>query len=259
MKWEFPLLVINNLMQGPFFYEFAGLLLKYGMCGRLVCSSPVKHIAEQFRVSREFPEYQPNYNVSPTEQVLIIRKDGEKQLVSSRWGFVPSWSKDLSVGAKMINARAETVSTKEAFRSAFRLNRCLIVADGFYEWEKSGKKRVPVYITLRSGKPFGIAGLYNTWKAPEGREVCTCTLITAEPNDLLGQIHNRMPVIVPEERNDFWLDPKNRDYEGLQTMLKPYPSEEMQYLRVSGKVNMAGYNSPDNIRPIADESITSLL
>jgi putative SOS response-associated peptidase YedK len=129
------------------------------------------------------------------------------------------------------------------------MHHCLIIADGFYEWRKEDRRKVPVYIRLKTRKPFGFAGLYNTWVSPEGEAICTCTVVTTEANELLREVHNRMPVIVPRDKEDFWLNPRNEDWEGLQAMLKPYPSEEMEYYRVSTKVNSVAYNSPENITP----------
>jgi len=217
-----------------------------------VSSSPIRDIAETFGVGQTDIKYEPNYNVAPTQRILIINNKGKKQIMLCRWEFVPSWAKDLSVGNRMINARAETVATKRSFRSAFRRHRCLIIADGFYEWRKEDRRKVPVYIRLKTRKPFGFAGLYNTWVSPEGEAICTCTIITTEANELLREVHNRMPVIVPREKEDFWLNPKNEDWEGLQAVLKTYPSEDMEYYRVSPKVNSVAYNSPENIKPAQD-------
>ena len=220
------------------------------MCGRFDCHSPISDIARTFGAFQTDVQYEPNYNIAPSQQVLIINNMGNKQLLSCRWGFVPSWAKDLSAGNKMINARAETVASKSAFRSAFMNHRCIVIADGFYEWLREGKKKVPVYIRLKSGKPFGLAGLYNAWVSDNGEAVCTCTVITTDANDLLSGIHDRMPVIIPSDKEDLWLDPENEDQQGLQALLKPYPSEEIEYYEVSSKVNCVVNNSPENIRPV---------
>jgi len=166
---------------------------------------------------------------------------------------MPSSEKDLSFGNRLINARAETVATLPTFRIAFMKQRCLVIADGFYEWRREGTKKVPVYVRLKSGRPFGMAGLYNTWVADTGEAVCTSTIITTEANELLMDVHDRMPVIVARDKEDFWLDPQNKELAGLQKLLTPYPSEEMEYYRVSTNVNSVAYNSPENIRPIEAE------
>jgi putative SOS response-associated peptidase YedK len=220
------------------------------MCGRFVCSSPLRVISQVFGVEQPHLEFEPNYNTTPTQKILIINNEGRKQIVYCKWGFLPSWAKDPAVGNRMINARAETVATKPAFRSAFKKRRCLIVADGFFEWLEEGRRKVPVYIRLTSNEPFGFAGLYNTWISPEGEAVCTCTIITTEANRLLKEVHDRMPVIVPRDREDFWLDPMNEDHDSLLTVLKAYPSEEMEYYRVSPRMNSPAFKSPDNVVPV---------
>ena len=220
------------------------------MCGRFVCSSPLREISEAFGVQLPSLDFKPSYNTAPTQKILIINNEGKKQIVYCKWGFVPSWAKDFSIGNRMINARAETVATKPAFRSAFKKRRCLIIANGFFEWLTEGRRKVPVYIKLKSDKLFGFAGLYNTWISPEGEAVCTCTIITTEANELLSEVHDRMPVIVPRDKEDYWLDPKNEDYEGLIAMLKPYPPREMDYYRVSPRVNSPAFNLPENVEPL---------
>jgi putative SOS response-associated peptidase YedK len=150
----------------------------------------------------------------------------------------------------MINARAETVADKPSFRSAFIKQRGLIIADGFYEWRKKDKKKIPVYIHLRSGNPFGFAGLYSSWTSPDGERVCTCAIITTNSNTLLQPVHDRMPVIIPKDKEALWLDPHVDDKMILQGLLKPYSSEEMTAVDVSPAVNSPGHNSPDNIQPV---------
>jgi putative SOS response-associated peptidase YedK len=149
----------------------------------------------------------------------------------------------------MINARAETVAEKPSFREAFLKQRCLVVADGFYEWRKDGKIKKPMYIHLRSGQPLGFAGPYNTWKSQEEEQVCTSTIITTEANELLAPIHDRMPVITPEDKFATWLEPSEQDKNALKKLLMPYPSEELEAYEVSAKVNSVQYNAPDIIKP----------
>ena len=197
------------------------------MCGRFVRSSSIREIADYFNIGHPSFEVEPSYNVAPTQDIIIINYRGVKQLVKCHWGFAPSWAKDLSVGYKMINARSETVAEKLTFKAAFRKQRCLVIASGFYEWQKDKKKKVPVYISLKSGKPFGFAGLYNVWTSPEGENICTCTILTVEANDLLSAIHDRMPVIIPRDKEDIWLNPEMEDVELLKGFLGPFPSKEM--------------------------------
>lgn len=223
------------------------------MCGRFVRSSPISSIAEAFNVQQASIEIAPSYNISPAQEIVIISKKGTRKLMRCRWGFLPSWARDHSMGSRMINARAETVASKPAFTSAFRKQRCLVVADGFYEWRMAKPKKIPVYIHLKSGRPFGFAGLYNPWTSPEGKTFCTCTIITTGANELLGAVHDRMPVIIPQEKEDLWLNPEEQDQDILLELLKPYPAGEMEMHEVSAKVNYPAYNSPDAIKPASRE------
>jgi putative SOS response-associated peptidase YedK len=206
-------------------------------------------VADYFNVDEPSFDIEPSYNVAPTQEIIIINNKGSKQIVKCHWGFVPSWAKDISVGNDMINARAETVAEKRSFKAAFRKQRCLVIANGFYEWQKDKKRKIPVYISLKSGKPFGFAGLYNVWVSPEGKKICTCTIITTEANDLLSTIHDRMPVILPRDKEDLWLDPSVEDIDVLMGLLSSYPSEDMEMRTVSDRVNSPRVNSRDNVRP----------
>ena len=181
--------------------------------------------------------------------MLCVIRDVETRIGPLRWGLIPSWAKDPAIGNRLINARAETVAEKPSFRSAFAKRRCLVVADGFYEWRKTGKGKVPVYITLRSKRPFGFAGLYEHWKAPDGKEIRTCTIITTDSNELVRPIHDRMPVILPKAVEDRWLDPGEHDRGRLQALLQPYPSEEMDAYDVTTVVNNTRHDAPDCIAP----------
>lgn len=218
------------------------------MCGRFTRSQSVQVIAEEFRVEQVSGDLGPSYNVAPTQKVAVIITDGARQLVPVQWGLVPSWAKDPSVGSKMINARAETVAEKASYRNAFKRRRCLVVADGFYEWQKAGDAKRPIYIRLKSGKPFGFAGLYEVWKSPEGKELTTCAIITTEANELMKPIHERMPVIIPAERRDEWLDAATEGKDRLLDMLRPYPADEMEAYPVSRRVNSPRNNSPECIK-----------
>ena len=205
------------------------------MCGRFVVISDFSVIAEAFNVREITYDYRPSSNVLPSHQIAAVIHDGVNRLVQFRWGLIPSWAKDPSIGSRLINARAETLAEKPSFRNAFKKRRCLIVADGFYESLKEGKKKIPFYFRLKSGRPFGFAGLYETWRSPEGQPIHTCTIITTEPNDLVQPIHNRMPVIIPREQESFWIDTAVQDYMSLKAILRPYATSEMEMISPSSR------------------------
>lgn len=214
------------------------------MCGRFVCKSTLDELVEVFQIdeiSDDLPG--PSYNIAPGESVPAIIGNGKRKLGKLQWGLVPSWAKDPEIGHKMINARAETLTEKPSFREAFKKRRCLIVADGFYEWRKDGDEKVPMYIYLKSHLPFAFAGLYEIWYSPEGERLSSCAIITTGPNSLMKSIHDRMPVIIPVYGYDIWLDRKVTDPEVLQAMLVPYPAEEMAAYEVSKWVNSPKNNS----------------
>jgi len=222
------------------------------MCGRFEIHSAFKIIAELFGIDGRFYDLQPNYNVAPSQNVaIVVREEGRNVLRSCRWGFLPPWAKDPAEGHKMINARAETLAEKPSFRQAFRLHRCLVVADGFFEWKKEGKLKQPVYIRLRSRQPFGFAGIYSDWTSPTGERLCTAAIITSRANELVCPIHDRMPVIVPADKHGLWLDPKVNDPGLLLPVLAPYPADEMECFAVSSKVNSVKFSSPENIEPLS--------
>ncbi|HDZ61661.1 MAG TPA: SOS response-associated peptidase [Nitrospirae bacterium] len=220
------------------------------MCGRFSLTSNISSILKEFDLSDVPFELSPEYNIAPGRDIVIVINDGANRLIKCRWGFIPSWARDPSIGHKMINARAETVTEKPSFRTAFKKHRGLVVADGFYEWLKQDKKKIPQYVHLKSGRPFGFAGLYSSWNSPEGKKIFTCTIITTTANNILEPIHNRMPVIIPKDRQKLWLDPEVYDGKILQSLLKPYPDEEMEGYEVSDKVNSPSYDSPNSIIPI---------
>jgi putative SOS response-associated peptidase YedK len=210
--------------------------------------SPFVAVTERFHAAAP-QDFRPRYNIAPGQDVLCVIRDGENRIEHLRWGLIPFWAKDPAIGNRLINARAETVAEKPSFRSAFAKRRCLVVADGFYEWRPEGKRKVPVYVFLKSKKPFGFAGLYENWKDPGGREIRTCTIITTEANDLVRPIHDRMPVILPEGVEDRWLDPSEGSRERLQAILTPYPAGEMAAFEVTSIVNSAAHDAPDCITP----------
>ena len=225
------------------------------MCGRFVLVSPFYVISELFCIKEEPQDLIPSYNITPGQPVYAVLRDERNdtnRLARFRWGLVPSWAKDPSVGNRMINARAESVAEKPSFKKAFRDSRCLVVADGFYEWQKTGRMRVPFFVRLKSGQPFGMAGLYETWVSPVGERLRTCTIITTHANHLLSPIHDRMPVIVPREKQPFWLDRSVRDREDILDILKPFPPEEMEAYRVSGAVNSPLNDNHALILPVPD-------
>ena len=221
------------------------------MCARYTLISEIPVIVEQFGVQEIEVEFRPRYNIAPTQQAPAIVNDGDNRLVQFRWGLIPSWAKDKSIGNKMINARAETLAEKPSFRQAFRKRRCIIPADGFYEWKKEGSGKVPYYIHLNTGKPFGIAGLYETWTSPDGETLSTCTLITTEPNSFMQPLHNRMPVILPPDAYARWLDPANQKTDELRTLLGPGPPGIMAAHAVSKTVNSPANDIPECIEPAA--------
>ena len=208
------------------------------MCGRFTLRTPMSKIAEVFGLD-ETLDVEPRYNVAPTQQVVAIRPGptaDNRELALLRWGLIPHWADDPSIGNRMINARAETVAGKPSFRQAFKKRRCLVVADGFYEWKKIDGKKQPYYIHLKDDQPFGFAGLWERWNR-EGEEIQSCTIITTEPNELMKPIHNRMPVIVQPTDYDRWLDLDFQNGEALEQVLRRYPADAMETFPVSTLVN----------------------
>ena len=220
------------------------------MCGRFTLTTNLGAIAKRFGVARFLEEVGPRYNIAPTQTVIVVSADGARHLTEMRWGLIPSWAKDPAIGNRMINARAETVATKPAFRAALRKRRCLILADGFYEWQPVGRRKQPVYITLKTREPFSFAGLWESWTSPDREEMKTCTIITTEANELLKPIHDRMPVILVKDAEAIWLDPTMQEPERLLSHLKPYPSDEMEVYPVSAKVNSPANDGPGCIQPL---------
>lgn len=192
----------------------------------------------------------PRYNIAPTQSVIVVGDDGKRYLKQMKWGLIPSWAKDPSIGNRMINARVETLAEKPAFRAALKKRRCLIPADGFFEWQKLGKVKQPVRIVLKSREPFGFAGLWEHWTSPEGEEVLSCTIITTEANEVLRSIHNRMPVILMQVAESIWLDPQVQEPEKLLPLLRQYPSDQMEFYPVSREVNSPVVDKPSNIEPL---------
>jgi putative SOS response-associated peptidase YedK len=221
------------------------------MCGRFTLRTPPKDLVEVFQLLHAL-EMVPRYNIAPTQPVAVVRQGATcRELSLLRWGLIPSWAKDTKIGASLINARADTIATKPSFRTAFRRRRCLIPADGFYEWKKGeGKTKQPFYIRLKKDYPFAFAGLWEHWECPDNSAIDSCTIVTTDANDTLRPLHDRMPVILPEEDYDRWLDPKGDDPTQLCELLKPYPSEEMIAFPISTLVNNARNESAQCIEPL---------
>ena len=224
------------------------------MCGRFVLMTVGKDLAKRFGLEEE-PDLRPRYNIAPTQMVVIIRLDRDtlqKRLVQVKWGLVPFWAKDTAIGNRLINARAETAAEKPAFRSAFKTRRCLVPADGFYEWQKrKGDQKQPYFVSNADGSPFAFAGLWESWTAPEGEIIESCTILTTDANDLTRPIHDRMPVILKSKDYNLWLDPEVKDPKLLKPLLQPYPSERMKAEPVSPKVNKARYDAPDCVEVVS--------
>ena len=218
------------------------------MCGRFNLRTPLTVLAEKFLfdlgpLAKE--AFRPRYNIAPTQYIAAVRLDsqGKRQLAMLHWGLIPSWAKDTKIGYSTINARGDTVATKPAFRSAFKKRRCLVLADGFYEWEKTGKVKLPWLYEVDGGKPFAFAGLWEWWQ-PAGAEKSleSCTIVTTDANELASQVHNRMPVILDAEDYDGWLA-------GEDIPLIPFPPERMTARPISTYVNNARNEGPECIKP----------
>lgn len=206
------------------------------MCGRYTLTTDSQKIAESFGVEPTLTAM-PRYNIAPTQNVVAIIRNGTAHLSTLRWGLIPFWAKDEAIGSRLINARAETLAEKPSFKNLLRKRRCLVIADGFYEWRTEGKEKIPMYITLQEQQPFAFAGLWDTWKNPAGESIQTCTIITTEPNELMVSIHNRMPAILRPGAYEDWLNPQLHDEHVLTHWLKPYPAELMKARPVSKLVN----------------------
>ena len=221
------------------------------MCGRFSLTADLGELASRFEFDGNLLDLESNYNVAPTQNVLTVIGGDNRRSGFMRWGLIPHWAKTASIGSRMINARAETVAQRPAFREAFRRRRCLVLADGFYEWQRAGSVRKPMRIVMESGEPFAFAGLWAMWRDSEGNRIPSCTIITTEANDLLRPIHSRMPVILPREMEEFWLDRDVQDTAVLENALTSYPSELMQTYQVSTLVNSARNNGPQVVEPVA--------
>lgn len=221
------------------------------MCGRFTLTVDPAELQEGFN-NYIFPtQFAPRYNIAPTQPVLAIPNDAKNKADFFLWGLIPSWSKDPAIANKLINARGETLAEKPSFRSGYKYKRCLIPADGFYEWHVTPgtKTKVPQFIHMKDRKPFAFAGLWDEWQSPDGGALRTCTIITITPNKLMESIHNRMPVILHQKDYAEWLDPAPRAPDSLQHLIKPFPAEAMSTYPVSTLVNSPGNDRADLLLP----------
>ena len=219
------------------------------MCGRYTLATPVGRLAEEFAFDSSSKDFRTSYNVAPTQQVpAVLAEGGARRLEMLRWGLVPSWADDPGIGARMINARSETAPEKPSFRSAFRRRRCLIPADGFYEWKRENGGKQPYYFHMREGRPFAFAGLWENWN--KDGEIRSCTILTTTANDVVEEVHERMPVILPRDHYDAWLDPE-AEGEEVAGLLVPYPGDDLEAYPVSRFVNSPGNDDPRCIEPAA--------
>ncbi len=224
------------------------------MCGRFTLTASFEQIIDRFDIEQFMEEdlFSPSYNVAPSQSVLSVINDGSKnRLGFLRWGLIPSWAKDEKIGYKMINARAETLNEKPSFRHAYKNRRCLVIADSFYEWKRhDDKTKTPMRIKLKSDQLFAMAGLWEQWKSPQGKSVFTCSVITTTPNELVKDIHDRMPVILNPEDEKIWLNRTITDTAYLDQLLKPLDKELMETYEVSSLVNSPKNNSVELIQRI---------
>jgi putative SOS response-associated peptidase YedK len=222
------------------------------MCGRYALTVGAGELQAAFPEFTFPAEGVPRYNIAPNQPILALPNDGTNHADFFIWGLIPSWAKDPSIGNRMINARAETLAEKPAFRSAYKYHRCLIFADGFFEWQAhpGSKSKVPHFIRLKSGAPFAFAGLWEHWQSTDGSEVRSATIITTEPNVLMASLHNRMPVILQSNAYAQWIDSAPQAPDRLQNLLVPFPTEEMEAYPVSTLVNSPGNDSAECILPV---------
>jgi putative SOS response-associated peptidase YedK len=217
------------------------------MCGRFTLKTPAAQWLPHFGIQHG-ADLNLRYNIAPTQSVAtVVNRQGQRTLAEMRWGLIPFWAKDKSIASRLINARAETVASKPAFRASFKSRRCLIIADGFYEWLSTDHGKQPVYIRLRNEQPFAFAGLWDHWKNEEDEAIESCTIITTHANSLLEEVHARMPVMLDDRVYDLWLDEELHDKQRLEELLQPYPAREMKYSPVSQTVNSPRNDSPECI------------
>jgi putative SOS response-associated peptidase YedK len=220
------------------------------MCGRFTLTVDPADLQDLFGLSEPPPhDLVPRYNIAPSQPVAVIANADQRKLELFKWGLIPSWAKDSKIGYRLINARAETLAEKPSFRTALKRRRCLILVDGFYEWKKDGKNKTPMYIQLNDGTPFAFAGLWETWKGPDDKLIKSCTIITTDANTLLKEIHDRMPVILPDKAWPLWLTPEELPAEKTLPLLKPFAASRMKAVAVSALVNNPRFDSPECVVP----------
>ncbi len=222
------------------------------MCGRYSLTASPSELAKRFEFEFESDReaVRPRYNIAPTQQVLTVVGGESRQARFMRWGLIPRWAKEAPTGRPLINARAETVAEKPSFRDSLKRRRCLVLADGFYEWQKTSDAKRPMRIVMRTGEPFAFAGLWSEWKDPAGSLIESCTIITTQANDMLQPIHHRMPVILPDELEDPWLDTALDESLTLTQFLAPYTDDALEAYEVSRLVNSASNTGPEVADPV---------
>lgn len=228
------------------------------MCGRFTLTASTDAIQLAFNLDAIGGDLQARYNITPSQAIPMITDQNPKELSYAKWGLIPSWAKDPAIGNKMFNARSETASEKPSFRSAFKRRRCLIPADGFFEWSKQGSKKVPMYIHLEHRELFAFAGLWETWQGSDGSEIQSCTILTTEPNDLIRPLHHRMAVILEKQDYETWLTPDDVPADVLMPLLKAYPQDKMRVYEVSTLVNSPANDNPSIIEPFESPRQQSL-
>lgn len=221
------------------------------MCGRYTLRAPANVIADEFELP-VMPPWAPRWNIAPTQMVAAVRlTDGKRVGATLRWGLIPSWAEDLKKLPLLINAKSESAATKPAFRAAFKQRRCLVLADGYFEWQSVGKQKQPWYYRFHDERPFAFAGIWERWERGE-QPIESCTILTTEANEVASAVHDRMPVILGRDACRSWLDPDIEDAGALQQLLRPYPAAEMSACQVNPIVNKAGNDVPECIAPLAD-------
>ena len=229
------------------------------MCNRYRLTHSKQYLADRFQATADEIEERPRYNIAPTQPVLIVRKEQGKKIrhfTTMRWGLIPSWAKDVSIGNRTLNARSETVTTTPAFRDSILTKRCLIPADGFYEWRKMGSVKQPYCFEVGDRELFAFAGLWDERTSPDGEVIESCTILTTNPNSLVEDLHNRMPVIVAPDKYDLWLDPDVTDFEAIRDILKPYDAAQMRCYPVSRKLNNSKIDNAEAASPVTLDTPT---
>ncbi|MBI5840354.1 MAG: SOS response-associated peptidase [Chloroflexi bacterium] len=222
------------------------------MCGRFTLTVDPAELQEAFQDYKFPTQFAPRFNIAPTQPILAIPNDGLNKADFFVWGLIPSWAKDPTIGSRLINARGETLAEKPSFRGGFKYKRCLILADGFYEWkaQPGTKTKTPYFIHMKDRKPFAFAGLWDEWHSPEGSQIKSCTIITTDPNELMTTIHNRMPVILKPADYAQWLDASPQTPDKLQPLIKPFPTDKMSAYPVSTLVNKPSVDRAELVVPV---------